>query len=227
MEKIRLRREVKERAKEDTPNKAGPYHNPEHEQDLEKIGLQSGKLHPNDVGLETKVPDDVLMPKPNQGPGGGPGGQPNKEKKGDSKPDDKGGRPKFKQDKGPRKKRKETPKSKPGLADLIVWSQNAFDIISETVTEAYLKMSNKKNLRQVTKSEMEGLEKIKLDVLSNIDPLGEVTEESIHEKLFSGCLLPADFGNLLSEERIHPSSMAIDAYRKRVVGCYIEYLTQQ
>ena len=100
VEKIRLKRELKDRDKEDAPNKAGPYHNPQKEHELEKIGLQSGKVTPQDVGLETSVPDDILMPKPEpKAPIGGP---PSEKKK---KKEDKNGRPKFSTDTKPRKQR--------------------------------------------------------------------------------------------------------------------------
>ena len=41
------------------------------------------------------------------------------------------GRPLNKRDDGPRKKRTETPKSKPGVAELIVWSENAWEKVSD------------------------------------------------------------------------------------------------
>jgi hypothetical protein len=39
IEKIRIRREEKDRKGEAMPQKAGPYHNPQHRNDLEKIAL--------------------------------------------------------------------------------------------------------------------------------------------------------------------------------------------
>ncbi len=75
------------------------------------------------------------MPKPQEQK---PGGPPNKNKKNDDKNDDKGGRPKFKQDKEPRKKRTETPKSKPGLAETIMWAQGSFDAISENEAPLFI-----------------------------------------------------------------------------------------
>ena len=219
VERIRLKREVQDRDKEETPNKAGPYHNPQKDHELEKIGLQSGKVTPQDVGLETRVPDDILMPKPEpKAPIGGP---PNEKKK---NKDDKNGRPKFSTDTKPRKKRDEKPKSKPGLADLIVWTQDSFSIISDTVTEAFLKMSNKKNLRQITKSELFDLERIKLDILTSVEPMEEMTQEVILSSLNGGGLSPAGFTDLLSEKDIDVTSMAIDCYRQKAISTYVEFL---
>ena len=59
-----MKRETKDRDNKKVPEKASPYHNPQHKNDLEKIALQSGKVNPADVGIETSVPDDILMPKP-------------------------------------------------------------------------------------------------------------------------------------------------------------------
>jgi hypothetical protein len=223
VEKIRLQREIKNRDKEAAPNKAGPYHNPQHEHDLEKIALQGGKVTPQDLGMETSVPDDILMPKPQEQK---PGGPPNKNKKNDDKNDDKGGRPKFKQDKEPRKKRTETPKSKPGLAETIMWAQGSFDAISEIVTEAYLKMNNKRNLRQVTKAEISKMEKLKLDVLTNLEPLEDATAAAIYKHLSEGSLCPKDFLAFLEQQGASMDSLNIDVYRQYVVNCYVEYMAK-
>ena len=218
VEKIRLKREFKDRDKEDAPNKAGPYHNPQKEHELEKIGLQSGKVTPQDVGLETSVPDDILMPKPEpKAPIGGP---PNEKKK----KEDKNGRPKFSTDTKPRKQREEKPKSKPGLAELIVWSQESFDSISSVVTDAFLKMNNKKNLRQITKSESFDLERIKLDVLTSIEPKQDVNEQLIVNTLSSGKTCSSEFINKLLDEGVDITSMSISAYRKKAVSSYVEFL---
>ena len=218
VEKIRLKREFKDRDKEDAPNKAGPYHNPQKEHELEKIGLQSGKVTPQDVGLETSVPDDILMPKPEpKAPIGGP---PNEKKK----KEDKNGRPKFSTDTKPRKQREEKPKSKPGLAELIVWSQESFDSISSVVTDAFLKMNNKKNLRQITKSESFDLERIKLDVLTSIEPMQDVNEQLIVNTLSSGKTCSSEFINKLLDEGVDITSMSISAYRKKAVSSYVEFL---
>jgi hypothetical protein len=217
VEKIRLKREIKERAKDETPNKAGPYHNPQQEHELEKIGLQTGKVTPQDVGLETRVPDDILIPKPEpKNPSGPPDNQKKKE--------DKNGRPKFSIDTKPRKQRTEKPRSKPGLADLIVWAQDSFSTISDTVTEAFLKMNNKKNLRQITKSESFDLEKIKLDVLTSVEPMENVTADVIFSTLSDGDIAPEEFIKLLAQNDINITSMTIDCYRQKAISAYVEFL---
>ncbi len=219
VEKIRLKREVKERAKEETPNKAGPYHNPEHKQDLEKIGMQGGKLTPQDVGLETSVPDEVLMPEKKEDKP-----QPNNVRDNDDKTKDpEGGRPKFSVDTEPRKQRVETPKSKPGVAELIMWSNESFDTVSTIITDAYLEMNDKSNLRQITKSEVHHLEKMKMDVLTNIELMSKVTKESVYAQLKAQCSCPKDFTDILTSKQITLSDMSINSYRSNAISAFVEY----
>ena len=51
IEKIRIRREEKDRKSEVMPQKASPYHNPQHRNDLEKIALTKVSMNPEDFGL--------------------------------------------------------------------------------------------------------------------------------------------------------------------------------
>ena len=52
VEKIRLKREMKDRDRDQSPNKAGPYHNPQHDHEIEKIALNKDLL--DDEYLEEK-----------------------------------------------------------------------------------------------------------------------------------------------------------------------------
>jgi hypothetical protein len=217
IEKIRLKREAKDRDKESLPEKASPYHNPQHDKDLEKIALQTNKMTPGDVGLETSIPDaDILkMSKPDP-PAAGPG-VPNK-----PKPSSKNGRPPLKKDDGPRKKRTETPKSKPGVADLIIWTQDSFDKISEVTTAAFLGMKGKANMRKLTKAEVSDLERIKLDVLTNTELMSEVNASSVKSTLASNKKTPVAMAKTLKELKITTTNMSIDEYKKRSIGVFIE-----
>ena len=219
VEKIRLKREVKERDKDGSPDKAGPYHNPQHENDLEKIALQSGKVKPQDVGVDSTVPDDVMFPQKQEGPGF----------KGDKKaPKGKkdNGRPPLKQDDGPRKKRTETPKSKPGLAETIVWAEGAWNEVSSVVNNAFLSIKGKKNLRQLTKADVSDLEKVKLDVFTNIPTMEKVSDDTVYKILSQDLKAPQDFSEVLVSHEVSPESMSIDNYRRNIVGLYVEYVSQ-
>lgn len=217
IEKIRLQREMEDRNDEKNPKKAGPYHSPQHKDNLEKIGLQTGKLLPKDVGLKSSVPQDLLLqPKPPSGFGGGGGSPP-------AKPSNPNGRPPASPDSGPRKQRVAKPRSQPGVAELIVWTENAWDSISDTLTNAYLNKKQKKNLRQLTKSEIKELEQLKLDVLTNIDIMSEVDTSAIYKTLASGKITPADFSEELENNNINIDSLRMDIYRKNVIGLYVEH----
>ena len=205
VEKIRLKREYKDRGADNTPDKASPFHNPNQKQEMEKMEKQSEL---NEKKEQLKKPALPERPDKPDSP---------KEIRDE-------GRPPFKLDEGPRKQRVETPKSAPGLAETIVWAQSTFDTISEVITDAYLKMNNKKNLRQVTKAEVADMEKIKMDVLTNLQPLQEISVEIIHEQLSAGKLCPKEFRECLASKNIDTSSMNIDSYRRSAIGCYVEYV---
>ncbi len=205
VEKIRLKREYKDRGADNTPDKASPFHNPNQKQEMEKMEKQSEL---NEKKEQEKKPALPERPEKPDSP---------KEIRDE-------GRPPFKLDEGPRKQRVETPKSAPGLAETIVWAQSTFDTISEVITDAYLKMNNKKNLRQVTKAEVADMEKIKMDVLTNLQPLQEISVEIIHEQLSAGKLCPKEFRECLASKNIDTSSMNIDSYRRSAIGCYVEYV---
>ena len=220
VEKIRLKREMKDRDRDDSPNKAGPYHNPQHDHEIEKIALNKDLL--DDEYLEEKgLPlRDVIIednPKKEENPA-----VPKIEER-DEMPSEKNGRPPNSIDTKPRKQRVEKPRTAPGLADLIDWSQDSYNKISECVTMAFLKANNKKNLRQVTKAELFDVEKIKFDVLTNLDLLCEVNDNVIHQHLASASLTPTAFKTLLSEKDIDINDMSIESYRKKAVSCFVEY----
>lgn len=214
VEKIRLKREIEAREEGKSAPKASPYHDPKHKQNLEKIALQSGKVTPQDVGLKTSVPKDVLIPRP-QVPQAGPAAP-------QSKPSNNNGRPPLSSDNGPRKQRIANPKSKPGVAELVVWSEESWEKLSDILTNAYLKSNNKKNLRQLTKSEVNNLEQLKVDVLTNLPLLSEVNEQSIAELLSNNCKTPIEFANALKNNNIALEEMTIDSYRRGILGLYIE-----
>ena len=132
------------------------------------------------------------------------------------------GRPMFKKDDGPRKRRVDKPKSTPGVAELLVWSEDAWNKVSSVITSAYLNSNNKKNLRQLTKSQVRDLEQLKLDVFTNLDAGCNVTDDIIYTKLKSGSRIPDSLKNHLDDNNINPDTMSIESYRKYAVGLFIE-----
>ena len=196
IENIRIKREL---AKRDTvgPEKAGPFHPPPPpEKDV--------KPEPNKDTSTPPAKDDKVVDIPNV--------------------KDADGRPLFKKDEGPRKKRVETPKSTPGLAEAIVFAEASWSTISDVLTNAYLKSYKKKNLRQLTKSQFKDLEKLKLDVFTNFDLGQDVNEETIHAKLKEGKKTPVKLQSSLDEKNVSVDTMNVDTYRKHIIGCYIEHI---
>ena len=193
VEKMRLKRESKDRDQERLPDKASPFHNANHKKDLEKMDKQS------EINEDEKE-------------------QPSIEKR---PQDNDNGRPPFKKDEGPRKKRVETPKSKPGLADLIVWASSTFDSLS-VISKAYLGTKGKSNMRQLTKAEASELEELKIDVLIKLDPMSQVADESIFKAL-SQKSTNKGFKTCLKTNQISLDSMTMDVYKKAVVGAFVEF----
>ncbi len=144
------------------------------------------------------------------------------EKTNDSDPSP--GRPLFSKDEEPRKKRVEKPKSKPGVAELITWVNDSFDKISEITTAAYLGVLNKKNMRGLAKSQSEELEQLKLHVLSNIEPLSEVTTSKIQKVIGSTKKMPKDFSNSMEKSNINLSNLNTENFRRQAISCYIQYV---
>jgi hypothetical protein len=194
IENIRLKREINKR---DTvgPDKASPFHNANHKQDMEKIDKQ-GKINKQN--------------------------QPKQDPEQNEKPSDPNGRPLFKKDDGPRKKRVETPKNKPGVAELIVWSEQAWEKTSNVISQSYLKSKGLKNLRQLTKSDSTDIEKLKLDVFTNLPVMEEVNQDVILNVVKSGKRTPNSFKKALSELSLSPEDTPIDLYRKSIIGLFVE-----
>jgi len=194
IENIRLKRELEKRDNSGPP-KASPYHNPNHQQDLEKMDKQA-----------------KITEKQNK----------SKELQNNSNTDIKdNGRPRNKQDEGPRKQRIAKPKSTPGVAELLVWSEESLDKISDIVNSAYLNSLNKKNLRQLTKSEFKNLETIKIDIFTNLDAFQPTNEAVIHSILKSNQRIPKLFSDKLREKNISLNTMPIETFRKHVVAIFV------
>lgn len=148
------------------PPKADPFHNGNIESDYRKISLQKGEIGIDDVTNLT--PKEVVTPPVKTS-------QPEKSKT----PPNPNGRPKFAIDTEPRKQKRVLPKTKPGLASLMVWSGEAQKTIANIINPAMLNHYKKKNLRELTKAELNDLEDIKFKVLCNIQPYDNIDDEKI------------------------------------------------
>lgn len=197
VEKVRLQREGKARDEEKMPPKASPFHNANHQKDIEKIEKQ-GDVNQK---LQESKPEPA---SPNA-----------------AKPTQNNGRPQNKLDEGPRKKRVDTPKSSPGVAELFVWATSAFDS-TYILIDGYLSNKGKANMRQLTKSEAQEFEELRLGTLLNLTPMSEVNDRAIY-KAVSEKFKPIP--EKLQE--IKSFSNSIESYRKLIVANYVEILLDE
>ena len=225
IEKIRIRREEKDRKSEVMPQKASPYHNPQHRNDLEKIALTKDSMNPEDFGLvpsgdtgnhpltepkdrrdkntienQKEEKEDKKIEKEEKRAEIKKDKSPKEEKYDPvGRPED--GRPKNSRDKQQRKQREEKPKllAAKDLANLSLWANEAQSEISTIINPAILDHHEKASLRSLTKSEMDQLEHLKLCILCNIEPYIEITPEVIADILKNPVSLSSSVAKMLPE----------------------------
>ena len=211
IEKIRIRREERDRRGESMPPQAGPYHNPQHRNDLEKIALTKDMIAPEDVGI---VPCDDTGDHPLTNPKDRRSDEKIEEKREEKKdkqderdqkkfdkqeekrseqqkefdptgrPED--GRPKNSKDKEKSKQREVEPRKTINSSEFIVtslWAGEAQSKISDIINPAILAHYGKSSLRSLTKSEIDQLEHLKLCILCGIEPFIEITPEVVSQLL--------------------------------------------
>jgi hypothetical protein len=167
IEEARIKREEKKREKDVIPPKAGPYHNSQIEEDYTKLALQKDQIKIDQI-TDLKY-DPIEKPEP-QKPG-------NEKKKENPSPDN--GRPKNSNDTTKRKQKIVNPRSKPGVANIMLWANSAQRTIADIVNPAIIDYYGKSNLRQLTKTEASELDKIKFTILANLFPLTDLTVDKV------------------------------------------------
>jgi len=204
IEKIRINRESKNRENEKSPQKSGPYHNPQHRNDLEKIALQKDLIGPEDLGLVPSedtgdhpfsLPDDrrddQKIEEKNENKqdkqeerdqkkfDNQPKQNPEEKYSPKGRPED--GRPKNAKDQKKRKQKEVKPRvaASVGFASVLLWATKAQKQISDIVNPALLAHYGKKNLRALTKQEADEAEYVKLCVLSNVLPFEDIDPGSV------------------------------------------------
>lgn len=180
MEKSRLNRESRERKSDRMVRKSGPWHDPQLENSLKKIALQSGIVSPSQVGLDLdkkksgeksaldmkqislpSSPTKLAKDSPESLPG-----QPG------------AGRPKNSKDTNQRKTKIFKPQTG---ASLTLWAADAQDKISQILNPVLLEFYNKKNLRSLSNEECKEVEAIKTKILFGLDPFGSINAEIINK----------------------------------------------
>jgi len=183
IERIRVRREERERTNDmGSPKKAGPYHNPQHKEDIAKIALTKDVMD-----TEEYLEKFGLPPAERDGGVVGPV-SPNKEA--DYDPEEPNGRPKFSRDTKKRKEKRVLPRSGDATTATL-WALDAQAKISEVLSPIALAHFNKKNARSLNKSEVDQLEYLKMCVLIGMTPYMEITPELV-KRLLDNETKPSD-----------------------------------
>lgn len=178
IESVRVRREEKKRRSDtNTPQKASPFYNPQHKQDMAKIAITKDVLNTEEYMEEldlpyqepaVETPDSPSVPKDNETP---------------KLSND--GRPPFSKDSVPRKQKRVLPRSGEASEATAyrVWGINAQESISKVLTPAICDHFKKKNARALSKSEVDNLEYLKLCIFTGMKPLFPVDEKTILDVL--------------------------------------------
>lgn len=170
IEKVRVTREERQRQADIVPDKAGPYHNPNHKKDMEKIQKQG------DINMKLKK-EDVKKQK-------------------QAIPQQKdivreAGRPDGATDEGPRKRRRVNPRT--SEASEILWAIEAQDKISEIMNPIILEHFGKADTRSLTKDQVSHLDSLKTAIFANLGISSKVTAEVIKTVMDNGISVPVEF----------------------------------
>ncbi len=222
IERVRTRREQRRRAAGQSPPKASPFHDANHDGAMQKIFAQSGAYTPSEmgVGLDEKKPgqktplDAQAKAKPPAGPAATPPkGQPGQ------------GRPKNKRDGTKRKTRVPKPRAAAGLLAGTAWSEDAQTRVGELTAPAYLASLGKKNLRQLSDPQERAFESFKFGVLCAI-PFGKPFGETEVAAALAGELgVPAPVAELVrraceTHERASGGRTTAELLRRFRAGAY-------
>lgn len=182
IEKIRIKREEQSREKDPSvPSKASPFHNPQHKEDMAKLALQNTTLDSEtyfeNIGLPFNKDNMIDNPPPTPKPSV-PGLPQKAAPKKVTNPQ--GGRPLLKKDTTKRATKRVLPKSGEAAA---LWALSAQRTIANYLNPIAMQHFDKKNMRSLTKAELDQLEYLKLCVLSGLEPFKNITEETIKSVL--------------------------------------------
>lgn len=221
LEDKRIKREGRARKSGRKPEKASQFHNPEKEFTLHKTAMERGYFAPEHIGL-TKEPgtEDVEAPHEARMSGDKRGEVGNKDNEAKQGP---GGRPPGSKDQTKRKTRKFSPMIK---ASLDIWALEAQNKISDTLRSSILETFGCDNFRQIHVNDFDTIELFKLGVLSNIDPMTQVTDEIIDSVLGAKVdpEIIKEYKTQKAEiEKLTSSKLSLEAQRALQRSVYIEH----
>ena len=171
IEKVRVSREERNRQADRAPDKASPYHNPNHKNDLEKMDKQA------DINMKLKKQEQKSRPRQ-------PTVQP------DQIDVKEAGRPDGATDQDPRKRRRVNPRTS---ASEILWAMEAQDKISEIINPIMLEHFSKADVRSLTKEQSSGIDSLKTSIFANLNILQEVNADCIKDIMSEKIGTPVDF----------------------------------
>ena len=193
IEKVRVRREERNRNNDSSaPKKASPYHNPQHKEDMAKIGVTKdivdNEMYFDKIGIPYKEKEVEVKTT---------------EKVGleDKKPDivNEGGRPKFSKDIGPRKRKRVLPRSGDATSATL-WAIKAQEEISSIMTPIACSHFKKKDARALSKSEVDQLEYLKMCILTGMEPFMEITPDTVKSLIDHNTKPSSQFDSLVEEK---------------------------
>ena len=174
IEKLRIRKEQKDRDDDRDPKKASPYHNPQYEIDLLKIYAQRGVVTPSETGIELeekKEGEETFMEQQAKQ-------QIQKEKfKPTGSVSD--GRPKGASDTKKRKKKVFVSQISADLAKLLVWTNEAYKKISSSTNPVVLASYGKSNVRSLTVAEKMSMENLNFRILCGMKPYERLSSDTL------------------------------------------------
>ncbi len=194
IEKVRVKREGNERSSDNNiPRKAGPYHNPQHKEDIAKIALTKDSIDSEEylegLGLPSATQEEAVKDNTQPAPK-------TEENNSTGLP----GRPQFSKDSEKRKQKRVLPKSS-DTTTATLWAMSAQAKIHDFVSPVALAHFNKKNVRSLSKSELDQLEHLKLCILTGMKPFMDIDESVVKSLLDSQINPPKSFSEL-SESKI-------------------------
>ena len=190
IEKIRVKREEKARGdNNDMPDKASPFHSPQHAKKIAEISAQRGAL---DKSYYDKL--EIPYKEPPIPQSGGGGGNPAKPK---DNPSPSGGRPLNSKDSTKRATKVVKPRSR---ADIALWAVSAQKQIADILNPFILKHFNKKTLRALTNEEFKQYEDLKLSALANIIPFTKIDPEVVYEAVNQNKTYSQEFAQMTEEK---------------------------
>ena len=197
IEKVRVKREGRSRDTEAyAPQKAGPYHNPQHGNDVAKIAMTKDLVDTEEYLEKFNIPhredEPVQEPSKNQ----------NAPKEQSKDPVQDAGRPMFSKDTQKRKQKRVLPRSS-DTTTAVLWAMDAQEQISSILSPIALAHFEKKNVRSLNKAQVDQLEHLKLCILSGMTPFMEIDEQIVKDLLDSYKNPSTEFAALASEKIAH------------------------